>query len=432
MDDTEDVWISAPLDRATPLHQQLRSLDEALRCPICREFFTNPVSLMNCCHSFCSACLRLSLTAQSSLTRQGGPCCPVCRSELDGRRQEANFRPNRSLARLVATFAPLRVSLYHHLTQTMAHNNNNSNNNSSNNSSNNNDEAHNNNNNNRKRSSTSTIKLEPKRRLIYSSQQYKGKRALVDLCREEGISTAGNEQQLRERHQRFVLYWNSHTDCFEDTKTPGAIIAAFNAQEQMRQNTGQDARTKKSIANVFAKAQHAKTDGKNDKGEIDTPKTAFETKLDEGFKALIAQARHKQRWKTVQRQDDQKDDKHDENTQNSQSPAPAVTNDTTSPSEKATPSKNESPPSDANHANHDSTPAISRLQSDDEDVIVIESPPCAAPKQRTTTRTTSIVGPWTCTKCTLVNENRTWSTAKCELCEAPRPKPGPSAARGES
>ncbi len=32
----------------------------------------------------------------------------------------------------------------------------------------------------------------------------------------------------------------------------------------------------------------------------------------------------------------------------------------------------------------------------------------------------SIVGPWTCKLCTFSNTNRTWSTAKCEMCESPR------------
>ncbi|GAX22382.1 hypothetical protein FisN_8Hh374 [Fistulifera solaris] len=33
----------------------------------------------------------------------------------------------------------------------------------------------------------------------------------------------------------------------------------------------------------------------------------------------------------------------------------------------------------------------------------------------------SIVGPWTCKLCTFLNTKRTWSTAKCEMCESPRP-----------
>jgi hypothetical protein len=42
---------------------------------------------------------------------------------------------------------------------------------------------------------------------------------------------------------------------------------------------------------------------------------------------------------------------------------------------------------------------------------------------RRLSRGSSLVGPWNCPACTLVNEVNTWSTAKCEACETQRPKP---------
>lgn len=34
----------------------------------------------------------------------------------------------------------------------------------------------------------------------------------------------------------------------------------------------------------------------------------------------------------------------------------------------------------------------------------------------------SIVGPWTCSKCTFLNKTRKWSEARCEMCNSKRPK----------
>ncbi|KAH9890648.1 hypothetical protein C8Q73DRAFT_651859 [Cubamyces lactineus] len=48
----------------------LRTLDEALRCNICRDFYDAPVSL-TCGHSFCSVCIRSALPVNAT--------CPSCR-----------------------------------------------------------------------------------------------------------------------------------------------------------------------------------------------------------------------------------------------------------------------------------------------------------------------------------------------------------------
>ncbi|GAX15333.1 hypothetical protein FisN_8Lh374 [Fistulifera solaris] len=45
---------------------------------------------------------------------------------------------------------------------------------------------------------------------------------------------------------------------------------------------------------------------------------------------------------------------------------------------------------------------------------------CDAPSKSHTGQG-SIVGPWTCKLCTFLNTNRTWTKAKCEMCDSPRP-----------
>jgi DNA repair protein Rad18 len=51
---------------------ELQTLDEHLRCPICKEFFSTPMILSSCSHSFCALCIRRSLTAEQ--------ICPKCRA----------------------------------------------------------------------------------------------------------------------------------------------------------------------------------------------------------------------------------------------------------------------------------------------------------------------------------------------------------------
>ncbi|XP_078075406.1 nuclear factor 7, brain-like [Mustelus asterias] len=65
--------------------QQPPSWIQELRCPICVDFFTDPVSL-ECGHNFCRSCI----------TGCGGNSCPECRQEFP----EGKLKVNMNLARL--------------------------------------------------------------------------------------------------------------------------------------------------------------------------------------------------------------------------------------------------------------------------------------------------------------------------------------------
>ncbi|XP_060094091.1 zinc finger protein RFP-like [Heteronotia binoei] len=70
----------------------VQELSEELTCPICREYFKDPVILTECDHSFCRACL----------TRSWGEAavkvsCPVCKQTVQPRHLPAN----RQLAKFV-------------------------------------------------------------------------------------------------------------------------------------------------------------------------------------------------------------------------------------------------------------------------------------------------------------------------------------------
>ncbi|XP_055487818.1 zinc-binding protein A33-like [Leucoraja erinacea] len=70
-------------------NDQVESWTAEIICPICLDFFTDPVSL-DCGHNFCRSCIT------QSWDREGRNSCPECREEFTDR----TLRVNRALARL--------------------------------------------------------------------------------------------------------------------------------------------------------------------------------------------------------------------------------------------------------------------------------------------------------------------------------------------
>ncbi len=96
MDNAYDVsdpsdWLDTPVSKLAPV-------ETALRCQVCKDFFTNPV-ITSCSHTFCSLCIRRCLTADGK--------CPTCRA-VD---QELRLRPNWIVQELVDAFQTARPEI---------------------------------------------------------------------------------------------------------------------------------------------------------------------------------------------------------------------------------------------------------------------------------------------------------------------------------
>lgn len=81
-------WLNTPL-------AALADLENALHCQICKEFYDTPM-ITSCSHTFCSRCIRTSLSADGR--------CPACRASD----QASKLRNNWQLQEVVSTFLAAR------------------------------------------------------------------------------------------------------------------------------------------------------------------------------------------------------------------------------------------------------------------------------------------------------------------------------------
>ncbi|GCC39427.1 hypothetical protein chiPu_0022773 [Chiloscyllium punctatum] len=79
--------------------RQVLSLTEEVICPICLDFFTDPV-ILDCGHNFCRSCITRSWEKQEINS------CPECRQEFPDR----HLRDNRALANLAEKARTLNVN----------------------------------------------------------------------------------------------------------------------------------------------------------------------------------------------------------------------------------------------------------------------------------------------------------------------------------
>ncbi|XP_077187115.1 zinc finger protein RFP-like [Paroedura picta] len=86
-------------EQITAARSLVKELREEMACPICLEYFVEPV-ILDCGHNFCQACL-----TQCWGETERAPSCPQCREAS----QQENFRPNRQLANLVELVKKLQA-----------------------------------------------------------------------------------------------------------------------------------------------------------------------------------------------------------------------------------------------------------------------------------------------------------------------------------
>ncbi|KAI9822818.1 MAG: E3 ubiquitin-protein ligase rad18 [Phylliscum demangeonii] len=92
---TQPDDISDPTEWSQTALASLSSVDAALRCQVCKDFYTTPM-MTSCAHTFCSLCIRRCLANDGK--------CPMCRAS----EQEVKLRRNCALDEVVAAFRAAR------------------------------------------------------------------------------------------------------------------------------------------------------------------------------------------------------------------------------------------------------------------------------------------------------------------------------------
>eukprot|EP00035_Acanthoeca_spectabilis_P005893 m.118563 g.118563 ORF g.118563 m.118563 type:complete len:440 (+) comp13245_c0_seq2:104-1423(+) len=86
--------------------ENLRQLEECLRCEICQDLFSIPMIIPACSHTFCSECIRRCLSYSDQKLRYN-PKCPSCGTHAD----ESSLRYNRAIDEVVYRFLQVRDRL---------------------------------------------------------------------------------------------------------------------------------------------------------------------------------------------------------------------------------------------------------------------------------------------------------------------------------
>ena len=262
---------------------------EDLRCTICREVFVNAVTIGDpkCGHSFCSECIRNNFSSQlKRLKRQ--TACPQCRT-LVNHNDSQILIPNRALQEA--------VSLWHESQNKII-------------------SLNNNNNNNQKEEDS---KLRNRRKVDYGEDddnsdenevidiiaeqhpshsllerrtgiKYTGKKKkqLQELCKNDGLSTQGNEDEVKARHQAFVNFWNAELDS-DQPRSPSQLVEEFNQRERARsQERMKDYSTGAINHTKLMKNLHRSLElrGKGKSSGWSTGCLAFDTIWKEAFRVL--------------------------------------------------------------------------------------------------------------------------------------------------
>ena len=272
---------------------ELGSLDESLRCNICKELLSNAVMISErtCGHSFCSECIRGHFRSQLTSGTVRKTSCPVCRCDVSKR--ESSLIPNLSLQAAVKGFKDYIQRLSQQCEKEV-------------------DYVSETKENDRPRRNTRhaiaaaakneeheqeskfsphPIPVDKKVKPIYGSLK---KKDIMRLCKEEGLATHGDERELKDRHRRFVDMWNGETDSIAP-KSAKEIISKFNREENAKCLASSNFSAKQDAQYMSKVKESRKQSGLNDSTKVSSGNPQFDETLNTGFAKLIAKEKERRR-----------------------------------------------------------------------------------------------------------------------------------------
>jgi hypothetical protein len=124
------------------------------------------------------------------------------------------------------------------------------------------------------------------------------KKKLIDICQKEGLSTLGNETELRHRHSDYITLYNS--EC--DSEHPRSVIELRTEIKNREMSIKREAehagpRQQHTLLQQLANSVEARNGGSIDR--LTTSNIAFDTKLNAKFAELIASVKMRDTSRTT-------------------------------------------------------------------------------------------------------------------------------------
>ncbi|PYH49182.1 uncharacterized protein BP01DRAFT_412940 [Aspergillus saccharolyticus JOP 1030-1] len=107
-DDTSSLFLTLPMSNASIPGPGLGDLEKELTCSICTDLLYQPLTLLNCLHTFCGSCLKEWFAVQGTRSRPSSSArftCPSCRAAVRDTRPNATVT---TLLDMVLTASPDR------------------------------------------------------------------------------------------------------------------------------------------------------------------------------------------------------------------------------------------------------------------------------------------------------------------------------------
>lgn len=275
-------------------------------------------------------------------------------------------------------------------------------------------------------------------------------------CRQEGIRTDGNEEQLKKRHQEWIVLYNSETDAIEP-RSAHALRYEFSKREaECNKARWKDASSSATANAMAALIKSRPNDNEATPGrKLTTGNPDLDRQINNGFKAMIAKVRakkppttkvesttaaateeqvsslnanpvtsiHMESGATAELESSvEVPEKEDQKVISISQPSATeqlvdLVSDNESSSHSSEPSASVTPNSVAASQPKMPFPVLSGLRR----TRLCDNNSSSRPSQK---QRISVIGAWECHRCTFYNERNIYPGAECEMkCGTTRPKP---------
>ncbi|KAL3798235.1 hypothetical protein ACHAW5_008316 [Stephanodiscus triporus] len=301
---------------------------------------------------------------------------------------------------------------------------------------------------------------QPLKRKATVSYHTMNRKKLVDICRGEGLSTHGNEAELKQRHSDYITLYNSECDS-EHPRSVKELLNEIKSREISIKREAEQSGPKQQRVLIKHLADSLEAYNGGSIGRLTTSNAAFDAKLNNKYAELIASVKKREgrsssakarvpavQNDSLERKSSSVDDEKSAIREGGEGQT-AVTssrqqtsgvsdlggmdNEAVSPSISTDSDKTVEAPRKIREANHEETyspsasiynttgkrassrKSTSSKKSDSHSAVAMTF-------ATTSSARISSLGPWICNACTFENLRNITRNSRCEMCDTVRPK----------